>query len=267
VQGSRGVLGLPTAVRACLFDLDGVLTETAVLHDAAWTQAFDAFLRERAASTGEVYVAFDPVHDYAGYVDGRPRIEGVRTFLASRGIRLPEGSETDPPEAATVHGLAASKELIVRRLLRERGVQPYPGSVAYLTAARAAGLHRAVVTSSAHGREVLASAGIAGMIEVTVDAAAAAGLRGKPYPDPYLLAARLLSVAPDAAAGLEDAVAGVQAGRAGGFGCVVGVDRGGNHDELLAHGADLVVSDLSELLPGDVPAGGAAGGSAGGAGP
>jgi HAD superfamily hydrolase (TIGR01509 family) len=242
------VLGLPSSVTACLFDLDGVLTRTAVIHDAAWTETFDAFLRERAASTGEAYVAFDEAGDYGRYVDGRPRLDGVRTFLASRTITLPEGTPDDPPEAATVHGLAARKDAILRRLLREREVRAYPGSVAYLKAARAAGLRRAVVTSSAHGREVIASAGLEGYIETIVDGTVAGGLRGKPNPDTYLHAAHLLGVDAIHGAVFEDAIAGVQAGHAGGFGYIVGVDRDGNREELLAHGASVVVTDLAELI-------------------
>ena len=253
------MLGLPPEVTACLFDLDGVLTETATVHNAAWAEVFDEYLRERAARTGERFVPFDPDRDYYSYVDGRPRADGVRTFLASRGIVLPDGSPDDPPEAETVHGLGNRKNAVVLRLIRDRGVRAYPGSVAYVRAARDAGLRRAVVSASANCAEVLAAAGIADLLEVRVDGlvAAAEGLRGKPYPDTFLAAARRLGLAPGQAAVFEDAIAGVQAGHAGGFGYVVGVDRAGHADALRAHGADIVVRDLAELLDGVAVEGGA----------
>ncbi|RKN31762.1 HAD-IA family hydrolase [Micromonospora musae] len=244
------MLGLPADVTACLFDLDGVLTQTARVHNAAWTETFDEFLRQRAAATGEPYRPFDPGPDYNRYVDGRPRADGVRTFLASRGIVLPEGSPDDPPEAATVNGIGNRKNVLLLKELRTRGVDVYPGSVTYLKAAAAAGLRRAVVTASANGREVVAAAGLEPLIEERVDGlvARAQGLRGKPEPDTFLAGARMLGVDPSRAAVFEDALAGVAAGRAGGFGYVVGVDRVGQADELRAHGADVVVRDLSELL-------------------
>ncbi|MEV6377025.1 HAD-IA family hydrolase [Micromonospora musae] len=244
------MLGLPADVTACLFDLDGVLTQTARVHNAAWTETFDEFLRQRAAATGEPYRPFDPGPDYNRYVDGRPRADGVRTFLASRGIVLPEGTPDDPPEAATVNGIGNRKNVLLLKELRTHGVDVYPGSVTYLKAAAAAGLHRAVVTASANGREVIAVAGLEPLIEARVDAliAHAQGLRGKPEPDSFLAGARMLGVDPSRAAVFEDALAGVAAGRAGGFGYVVGVDRVGQADELRAHGADIVVRDLSELL-------------------
>ncbi|RKN23923.1 HAD family hydrolase [Micromonospora musae] len=244
------MLGLPADVTACLFDLDGVLTQTARVHNAAWTETFDEFLRQRAAATGEPYRPFDPGPDYNRYVDGRPRADGVRTFLASRGIVLPEGSPDDPPEAATVNGIGNRKNVLLLKELRTHGVDVYPGSVTYLKAAAAAGLRRAVVTASANGREVVAAAGLEPLIEERVDGlvARAQGLRGKPEPDTFLAGARMLGVDPSRAAVFEDALAGVAAGRAGGFGYVVGVDRVGQADELRAHGADVVVRDLSELL-------------------
>ena len=244
------MLGLPDDVTACLFDLDGVLTPTAELHDAAWAEMFNDYLRQRSARTGEPFVPFDPDHDYLTYIDGRPRADGVRAFLASRGITLPEGTPDDTAEAETVHGLGNRKNALVLRLIRERGVRPYPGSVAYLTAARDAGLRRAVVSASANCAEVLAAARLADLIEERVDGlvAAAEGLRGKPYPDTFLAAARRLDTAPPHAAVFEDSLAGVQAGRAGGFGCVVGVDRVGQADALRAQGADIVVGDLADLL-------------------
>ncbi|MER7443614.1 HAD family hydrolase [Micromonospora avicenniae] len=244
------MLGLPADMTACLFDLDGVLTQTARVHNAAWTETFNAFLRQRATATGEPYRPFDPGPDYNRYVDGRPRADGVRTFLASRGIVLPEGSPDDPPEAETVNGIGNRKNVLLLHELRTRGVDVYSGSVAYVKAAAAAGLRRAVVTASANGREVVAAAGLEPLIEARVDGlvARAEGLRGKPEPDTFLAGARALGVDPSRAAVFEDALSGVAAGRAGGFGYVVGVDRVGQADELRAHGADVVVRDLSELL-------------------
>jgi len=244
------VLGLPDQVTACLFDLDGVLTRTAVVHDAAWAQVFDDFLRSRASETGTAFVPFDRDEDYNLYVDGRPRADGVRTFLASRGITLPEGSPDDPPSALTVHGLGNRKNVVLLDVIHREGVQAYDGSVRYLHAARDAGLRRAVVSASANCSDVLRAAGISDLLEVRVDGvvAAAQGLRGKPAPDTFLAAARLLGVEPERAAVFEDAVAGVQAGRAGGFGAVIGVDRVDHADELRAGGASIVVKDLSELL-------------------
>ena len=243
------MLGLPDGIAACLFDLDGVLTRTATVHNAAWTEMFNAYLREHAARTGEAFVPFDPGEDYNSYVDGRPRADGVRTFLASRGITLPDGSPDDPPDQETVNGLGNRKNTLVLRLIRERGVEVYPGSVSYVRAARTAGLACAVVSASANCREVLRAAGIEDLFPVVVDGVVAAseGLRGKPAPDTFLAAADRLGVGPDAAAVFEDALAGVQAGRAGGFGFVVGVDRVGHAAELAAAGASTVVNDLSEL--------------------
>ncbi|MER8056484.1 MULTISPECIES: beta-phosphoglucomutase family hydrolase [unclassified Streptomyces] len=241
---------LPTHVRACLFDLDGVLTRTAKVHAAAWKEMFDAWLRERARREGTEFVPFDAVQDYDEYVDGRPREDGVRTFLAARGVRLPEGSPEDPPDAETVRALGARKNELVLRRIREDGVEPYEGSVRFLHEVRAAGLACAVVSSSANARDVLAAAGIADLFDERVDGVVTRerGLRGKPAPDTYLEAARELSVEPGAAAVFEDALAGVEAGRAGEFGLVVGVDRVGQAEQLRAHGADVVVRDLAELL-------------------
>jgi len=244
------VLGLPTAIRGCLFDLDGVLTRTATLHDAAWREMFDDFLRDAAASSGRPFRPFDPVRDYDEYVDGKPRAAGTRSFLESRGIQLPEGRADDPPDAVTIHGLGNRKNEIVRRRIAEDGVATYEGSVRYVRAARDAGLRRAVVSASANCREVLAAAGIEDLFEARVDGIVAErlGLRGKPAPDPFLAGARALGLAPAAAAVFEDALAGVAAGRAGRFGYVVGVDRAGQADALRAHGADIVVDDLASLL-------------------
>ncbi|MFJ6665091.1 beta-phosphoglucomutase family hydrolase [Streptomyces sp. NPDC091383] len=241
---------LPAHVRACLFDLDGVLTRTAKVHAAAWKEMFDAWLRERAQREGTEFVPFDAVRDYDEYVDGRPREDGVRTFLAARRVRLPEGSPEDPPDAETVRALGARKNELVLRRIREDGVEPYEGSVRFLHEVRAAGLACAVVSSSANARDVLAAAGIADLFDERVDGVVTRerGLRGKPAPDTYLEAARELSVEPGAAAVFEDALAGVEAGRAGEFGLVVGVDRVGQAEQLRAHGADVVVRDLAELL-------------------
>ncbi|MFI0819336.1 HAD family hydrolase [Streptomyces sp. NPDC021098] len=240
-------LGLPADIRACLFDLDGVLTRTAVVHAAAWKQMFDEFLRRR---DGPSYRPFDRTTDYDEYVDGRPRADGVRTFLASRGIELPEGDADDPPDKDTVQGLGNRKNLLVLQKIREDGVQAYPGSVRFAEAARAAGLRTAVVSSSANCRNVLIAAGIEHLFEVRIDGVVAAerGLPGKPHPDTFLEAARDLGAAPAGAAVFEDALAGMEAGRAGRFGRVVGVDRVGQADALRAHGADIVVKDLAELL-------------------
>jgi beta-phosphoglucomutase family hydrolase len=244
------LLGLPDEVSACLFDLDGVLTKTAKVHAAAWKEMFDAYLRERSARTGEPFVPFDAVAEYDQYVDGKPRYEGVQSFLASRGIELARGVPNDPPQAETVDGLGNRKNEIVLRLIREHGVEPYEGSVKYAHAAKEAGLRRAVVSSSTNAHDVLIAAGIEDLFEVRIDGVVAERehLRGKPAPDTFLAGARALGVEPAQAAVFEDALAGVAAGRAGRFGFVVGVDRVGQADALHQHGADVVVSDLSELL-------------------
>ena len=244
------MLGLPDNVRACLFDLDGVLTATAKVHAAAWKEMFDEYLRERAAGTGEDFVAFDEKDDYDAYVDGKPRFDGVRSFLASRGIELPNGKRDDPPSAETIHGLGNRKNEIVLRMIHEQGVEAYPGSRRYLEAVREAGLRRAVVSSSTNCRDVLAAAGIDEFFEARIDGIVAERdhLKGKPAPDTYLAGAQALEVTPNAAAVFEDALAGVEAGRAGGFACVVGVDRAGQADALREHGASVVVQDLAELL-------------------
>jgi beta-phosphoglucomutase family hydrolase len=244
------VLGLPDSIRGCLFDLDGVITKTATVHDAAWKEMFDSFLREQSRQTGEPFVPFDPVADYENYVDGKPRADGTRSFLQSRGIELPEGDSGDPPDAQTVHGLSNRKNEILLRRIREGGVETYPGSVRYVQAARDAGLPRAVVSSSANTREVLAAAHIEDLFEARIDGLVAERehLRGKPAPDTFLAGARVLRLEPAEAVVFEDALAGVAAGRAGRFGFVVGVDRLGQADALRKHGADIVVSDLAELL-------------------
>jgi len=251
-------LGLPDRIQACLFDVDGVLTETATVHAAAWKEMFDAFLRARSDRSGETFVAFDEVGDYDRFVDGLPREDGTRSFLASRGIDLPEGSPDDSPGAGTIHGLGNAKNALVLRKIGEDGVEAYPGSVRYVEAVCAVGLRRAVVSSSANCEAILRAAGIAGLFEVRVDATTIARdhLAGKPAPDTFLAAASALGVPADRAVVFEDALSGVDAGRAGRFGFVVGVDRVGQAEALRAHGADVVVTDLAELLDDEARSGG-----------
>jgi beta-phosphoglucomutase family hydrolase len=239
------VLGLPDPIRACLFDLDGVLTQTAVVHQAAWKRTFDEFLRARDPNAREFTLA-----DYNEFVDGKPRFDGVRDFLASRGIVLPEGTPDDPPDAMTVAGVGNRKNELLLRELEEHGVHVYEGSMRYLRAVKEAGLRTAVVTASANGAQVVKAGGFAGLIDARVDGvvAAAERLRGKPAPDTFLAGARALGVAPAEATVFEDALAGVAAGRAGGFGFVVGVDRVGQAEALAERGADVVVTDLAQLL-------------------
>jgi len=246
----RGSPGLPPTIAACLFDLDGVLTKTAVVHAAAWKAMFDAYLRQRAESTGEAFQPFDEIADYDEYVDGKPREDGVRSFLTSRNMTLPEGAEDDPPEAATIHGLGNRKDQLFLHLIRTDGVEAYEGSVRYLHAARDAQLKLAVVTSSKNCTEVLRAARLEVMFDAQVDGnvALAKRLAGKPAPDTYLEAARMLSSTPSGSAVYEDALAGVAAGRAGRFGLVVGVDRVGQAAALREHGADVVVEDLADLM-------------------
>jgi beta-phosphoglucomutase family hydrolase len=241
------VLGLPDGIGACLFDMDGVLTRTATVHMAAWKRTFDEYLRATDPQAPE----FTQL-DYNRYVDGKPRADGVRDFLASRGITLPEGSPDDPPQAATVHGIGRRKNELLLTELEEHGVEVYPGSMAYLRAVKAAGLATAVVTASANGEQVIAAGGFADLIDARVDGVLTAreGLRGKPAPDTFLAGARALGVEPARAAVFEDALAGVAAGRAGRFGHVVGVDRVGQAEALREHGADVVVTDLEQLLDG-----------------
>jgi beta-phosphoglucomutase family hydrolase len=245
-------LDLPDAITALLFDLDGVLTKTAVVHDKAWKQTFDGFLKKRAEEKGEDFVPFDADADYNEYVDGKPRYDGVRSFLESRGIKLPEGKPDDPPDAETVCGLGNRKNELVLKLIEEDGVEPYEGSVRFVEAARAAGLRRAVVSSSANCQEVLEAAGIDGLFEARIDGKVTdeRHLKGKPAPDTYLAGAEALGVEPAAACVFEDAVSGVEAGAAGNFGHVVGVDRVHHAAALRAHGADVVVEDLAELIAG-----------------
>jgi beta-phosphoglucomutase family hydrolase len=230
------VLGLPDGVTACLFDLDGVLTKTAVVHARAWKQMFDEYLREQGHQR-----PFDEHDDYDTYVDGKPRDAGVRDFLASRDIHVDD---------AEVKRLGDKKNDLVLELIRRDGVEAYEGSIAYLKAARDAGLRRAVVSSSHNCRDVLVAAGIEEYLEERVDGLVAdkEGLKGKPAPDTFLEGARRLGVEPAQAAVFEDALAGVEAGRAGHFGHVIGVNRVGQREALKQHGADVVVDDLAELL-------------------
>ena len=239
MRGSVGpVLGLPDGIEACLFDLDGVLSQTAKVHAAAWKQMFDAYLKER---DGEGYKPFDAHHDYDEYVDGKPRPDGVRDFLKARGIDAGE---------ALVKELGDRKNDLVLDIIKRDGVQAYDGSVKYVHAAQDAGLKLAVVSSSANAKDVLKAIGILGLFTEVVDghAVAEGGLKGKPAPDTFLEGAKRLQVEPAHAAVFEDALAGVEAGRAGHFGAVIGVDRVGQADALAAHGATHVVQDLGELL-------------------
>jgi len=242
-------LGLPEGVQACLFDLDGVLTNTAAVHAVAWQHTFDGFLRER---DGPGFRPFDKESDYERYVDGKPREDGVRDFLASRGITLAEGEPDDPGTAPTVHGLGNRKNDELTRRIAQDGVEVFEGSRRYLQAAQQAGLRRIVVSSSANTALVLRVTGLDQYVEGRIDGVTLAerGLPGKPKPDSFLAGAELAGVGPDQAAVFEDALAGVAAGRAGSFRYVVGVDRVGQAAELRAHGADVVVRDLAELLDG-----------------
>jgi beta-phosphoglucomutase family hydrolase len=244
------VLGLPDGITACLFDLDGVLTQTAKVHAKAWKQMFDEYLKGRAEAGVEQFVPFDPVEDYDEYVDGKPRYEGVQSFLSARGIDLPRGDPSDPPDKETVDGLGNRKNEIVLKLIQDEGVQPYEGSVRYVHAVRDAGLKRAVVSSSTNCHDVLKAAGIDGLFDAVIDGVVAdhEHLKGKPAPDTFLAGARAVGVEPGAAAVFEDALAGVAAGHAGHFGVVVGVNRTGQADALREHGADVVVDDLADLL-------------------
>jgi beta-phosphoglucomutase family hydrolase len=243
------MIDLPEGIQACLFDLDGVLTRTAAVHAAAWKEMFDEFLRQRAAAEGREFVPFDQ-HDYDVYVDGKPREDGVRDFLRSRGIALPGGTPGDPPAAETVFGLGNRKNELLLKRIHDDGVEVYEGSVRFLQAVRQAGFRRAVVSSSANTAQVLQVTRLAEYFEVRVDGKTIAErhLRGKPAPDTFLSAARQLGAEPAHAAVFEDALAGVEAGRAGHFGWVVGVDRVGQATALAEHGADRVVRDLAELL-------------------
>jgi beta-phosphoglucomutase family hydrolase len=243
------VLGLPDNIKGCLFDLDGVLTPTAKVHSAAWKQMFDGFLRDRAERDGSEFHEFTP-QDYAAFVDGKPRGDGIRSFLASRDIEIPDGGPEDGPDEETVTGLGARKNALFTEVLGNDGVDAYPGSVDYVEAAIAAGLHCAVVSSSANCRPVLEAAGIIDRFEAIVDGVVAKRehLAGKPAPDTFLAGAKALGLEPSVCVVYEDALAGVQAGAAGNFGLVVGVNRADQAEALAEHGADVVVDDLEELV-------------------
>jgi beta-phosphoglucomutase family hydrolase len=235
---------------AVLFDLDGVITNTATLHAGCWKQMFDEYLRKRAEQRAEAFRPFDLAMDYRLYVDGKPRFDGVRDFLRSRGIHLPEGNLDDPANVETVHGLGNCKNDLVNRAIAEWGVEPYAGTVQFIHQLRRDGFKIAVVTSSQNCRAVLRAAKLDGFFEVRVDGNTieVERLAGKPAPDTFLMAARLLGVEPARTVVIEDAISGVEAGSNGNFGLVIGVARKGNAEELKHHGAHLVVNDLGELV-------------------
>lgn len=241
---------VPDRFDAVLFDLDGVLTSTAKIHSRCWKIMFDEFLGRRAVDGGEPFRPFDIVTDYKLYVDGKPRYDGVRSFLASRNISIPDGTPTDPRTAVTVCGLGNRKDELVKAAINRGEVEAYPGSVALVRQLRERGIRTAVVSSSNNCRDVLRAAGIENLFDARVDGLVSTELHlpGKPAPDTYLKAAEMLGVGPARAVVVEDALAGVQSGRAGGFGLVIGVDRGGSRDALREHGADVVVTDLGELV-------------------
>ena len=247
---SDAALGLPKRIDACLFDLDGVLTDTASVHRKAWKAMFDEYLKSRAERTGDRFVAFDTDSDYQNYVDGKKREDGVRSFLDSRDIKLPDGDPDDDPSAETVYGLGNRKNELFLHTLHEDGIEVFEGSRRYLDAVATAGLGVAVVSSSANTREVLDVTGLAHYVQARVDGVTMRdeSIAGKPAPDSFLRAAQLLDVPPDRAAVFEDAVAGVEAGHAGHFGTVIGVDRVNHAEALRRNSADTVVTDLAELL-------------------
>jgi beta-phosphoglucomutase family hydrolase len=235
---------------AVLFDLDGVITNTAKLHAACWKKMFDEYLQQRATQRGETFKPFDLVTDYRLHVDGKPRYDGVRDFLTSRGIQLPEGNPDDPPQAETVCGLGNRKNRLVTKAIEETGVQAYEGSVRFVRQLRRDGFKVAIVSSSENCAAILKAANLDDLFEVRVDGAMveAEQLAGKPAPDTFLIGARLLGVEPARTVVVEDAISGVQAGLSGNFGLVIGVSRKGDAAELKRHGAHLVVNDLDELV-------------------
>ncbi|MCW3039112.1 MAG: beta-phosphoglucomutase family hydrolase [Solirubrobacterales bacterium] len=245
---TRSAIGLPPVVKGCLFDLDGVLTQTATVHMKAWKEMFDAYLAHHA--DGDAARPFSQ-EDYNDHVDGKPRADGVRDFLASRGIELPDGDPDDGPDADTVNGLGTRKNDLVQAVIARDGVEDYDGSVAYLKLVKAQGIPTAVVSASANCLQFIRATGLEQYLDHRVDGTTIAsdGLRGKPAPDTFLAGARAIGVPPSAAAVFEDAVSGVQAGAAGGFGWVVGVDRVGHAAALGDGGANQVVQDLAELIP------------------
>jgi alpha,alpha-trehalase len=235
---------------ALIFDLDGVVTRTAVAHAASWKRLFDGYLKERSQREGEPFVPFEIRTDYRRYVDGKPRYDGVRSFLESRGIRLARGAEDDPPGRETICGLGNQKNGLFLEHIRSQGVEVFESTVTLIRAARSRGMRTGLVTSSRNGREVVRAAGLGDLFDVHTDGVdlSELGLAGKPAPDLFLEAARRLEVAPRRAVVFEDAEAGVRAGKAGGFGLVVGVASGGGEDALRRNGADIVVSDLQEMM-------------------
>ncbi len=234
---------------AVIFDMDGVVTDTARVHAAAWKRMFDEYLRERAQQTGDSFVPFDEQLDYRPYVDGKNRYDGARSFLESRGISLPFGDPTDPPSVETVCGLANRKDRYFQAELEKGGAEAYDSTVRLIRELRTAGVVTAIISASQSMKEVLRSAGVLELFDEKVGGVDAAelGLKGKPDPAVFLEAANRLGVAPERAVVVEDALAGVEAGRRGGFGLVIGVDRGGQSEALRKAGADLVVKDLAEL--------------------
>lgn len=254
-QADHGGRAKPKAVLrardidAAIFDLDGVVTRTARVHAAAWKRLFDDFLQQRAAATGESFKPFDTESDYPRYVDGKPRLEGIRSFLAARGIDLPQGRPDDGETAQTIHGLAARKNRYFHEHLQREGVEVFDSTLGLLQELRQAGIKTALASSSRNAAAVLDRAGIAHLFDARVDGndLAALGLKGKPAPDLFLLAAARLGVAPARAVVFEDAISGVEAGRSGGFAHVVGVDRRGMPELLRRAGADIVVADLAEV--------------------
>lgn len=247
---AKRLLGLPSEIAACIFNVDGVLVASAATHADAWQATFDAFLSTRVERTGGAFAPFTVELDYPEHIHGRTRLEGVRLFLASRGISLPEGSPADPPGADTVHGLANYKNEALRRRLDERGVKAYEGTRLYLELAHDAGVQCAVVSGSTNMPYLLDRAGLGPLVDERVDGTTAhdEGLRRKPAPDMLLAACRRLGVAPERTAVFETTLDGVAAGRAGGFDLVVAVDHGGEAGALRARGADLVVSDLGDIV-------------------
>jgi beta-phosphoglucomutase family hydrolase len=235
---------------AVLFDLDGVLTDTAKIHAACWKRMFDDFLREHAAEKGEPFRPFDIGTDYKLYVDGKARFDGVQSFLESRGIHMPYGDPDSPPNKETICGLGNHKDEMVKEAIQSEGVEPFEGSVAFVRQIRNQGIRTGVVSASSNCEAVLKSAGIADLFDVRIDGEVAArlNLAGKPAPDTFLKAAEELGVVPQRAVVVEDAISGAQAGRDGGFGLVVGIDRKADPESLWENGADIVVNDLAEML-------------------
>jgi beta-phosphoglucomutase family hydrolase len=248
--GTKTTLGLPETITTCLFDLDGVITKTAIVHGAAWKQMFDEFLAAWSKENDAPQPEFDPRGDYDKYVDGKPRYDGVRSFLASRGITIEDGTPEDPPTANTVCGLGNRKNDLVQLLIERDGVEAYPGTVEYLDAAKAQGFKLAVVSSSANCKAILKSCDLLDYFGEIMDGEVAMRerIKGKPAPDTFIAAAKALQTEPAHAAVYEDALAGVESGRAGNFGYVIGVNRVGQAEALKEHGADIVVDDLKELL-------------------